>query len=154
MTGFDKCDITDLLHEKMCRPCSKINDCHGEDEEFNENQMYLCLNQKNISNEPSGLCDWCRCEMVGNAVRSKSTGDDEFCTLSCLIEAISQQGEVSIIGDDPDTGNEILECPHCHKKGPSVTDRWGSEGPFEIEGVEFSIMTCPYCGGVAPLIEE
>lgn len=157
---FDKCDITDLLHEKMCRPCPKLDTCHPEGDIFNETQMYICLNQKEITEYPGPVsCD--RCHDViptgDKIISSDATEDARFCTESCLFEAISQQGEVTTGNTICSSPNALLECPHCHEQGYSETDRWGSEGPFTVpgpDGFTFSIMTCPFCGGIAPLVED
>jgi hypothetical protein len=159
MTGFDKCDLTDLLHEKMCRRCPKLDTCHPEGDIFNENQMYICLDQRDIIEPKITLCSFCRFEIPDGdkIVRSESTGDAIFCTESCLFDAISQNGEVRVIIKEPGP-DPLVECPHCKKQSRGVSGRWGSEGQFSAwsgsDKLTFSIMTCPHCGGIAPLVEE
>jgi len=103
------------------------------------------------------LCGWCHSMMVegDKRVTSEATGDAVFCSNSCLFDALMQKIDklVKSMGQ-PDKDNPLLECPHCHTKSYSVSDKWGSEGPFKIDDeLEFSIMTCPHCGEVAPMFE-
>ena len=112
------------------------------------------------------LCDWCRCEMTSGdcIVKSDATGDAEFCTESCLVEALIQDTDepVKIISsagpdaDGTDDDDPLLECPHCHKTSRGTSDKWASEGPYTVigeNGYTFFIMICPNCGKGTPMKE-
>ena len=95
-------------------------------------------------------------------VTSDATGDCRFCSESCLLDALlSKSATVKVVYIDAlDPGDALLECPHCHKQSRATSDKWSSEGIFNSPhekfhslDMHFSIMTCPNCGGVAPLIE-
>ena len=69
-------------------------------------------------------------------------------------------GEVEIVPAPPINQlaeeDPLLKCPHCCKHIRLLADGWISEGHYTIpgpDGFTFTVMTCPECGGIAPLIE-
>ena len=91
------------------------------------------------------LCDWCKCIVPSGIVQYKEA---MFCTESCLFEALTQRaGEISI-------RHRHFICPHCNEA--FLPEAWEEgEGPYTVsgpDGFSFTVMTCPECGGVAPLI--
>ena len=106
------------------------------------------------------LCDFCRCIIPDGdkIVRTETTRDAGFCSVSCLYEALTSRSRaVRVVDLNPkDPGNALLECPHCHQQSWGRSDCWLSEGSFTIpgeNGLSFSILTCPRCGDYSVYVE-
>lgn len=118
-------------------------------------ELFQCAPQPYDGGPVGELCAWC-CSVVGdNPVKTKATGDAEFCTVSCLYEALTQMSddEPRITGLDFATGLMPMECPRCG----NVNSNWVSEGPFVFggeDGAIFTIETCPACGAHIPLTHD
>ena len=91
------------------------------------------------------LCDWCKCIVPSGIIQYKEA---LFCTESCLFEALTQRGgEVVLM-------REHFVCPHCTEA--FLPEVWGEgEGPYTVsgpDGFSFTVMTCPNCKEIAPLV--